>query len=384
MKIFGTTLIKATGFEEQKLLDDIKNECKVISLNKKNDAINIEVGFFDSKKAINLCKEQGFVVEILREKGIAFTAIRYLKRYGLLLGIAISLALIIYFSNIVMRIDIVGTSDTAVLHEITGILNSQGVSPGSYIPKINFTQANFNLTKLCDKIAWSSISHSGSVIKVEVALVTPKEETEDKRIPSNIVAQRDGVIVKAEVLSGILEVLVGDAVAKGDLLVSGVIERRNGVTYYYHSFGNILAEYEDEIIINQNYNLTQKSYGDTHYTKSLRIFDADFDLPRLKFKTGNYDIASDTVYLYFFGIKLPIGITTKAHTEVVYDNKLLSTEQAFYEAYRLLDNYEKNILKNEEIVARNVEEIMTEQGVQLKVRYKLIGEIGVQQEIFAK
>ncbi len=384
MKILGTTLIKATGFEEQKLVDDIKNACKVISLNKENDAIYIEVGFFDSKKAINLCEMHGFVVEILNEKGIAFTVTKYLKRYGLLLGVAISLALIIYFSNIVMRIDIVGTSDEAILHEITEILNSQGVSAGSYIPSINFSQANLNLTKLCDDIAWSSISHSGSVIKVEVALVTPKEGTTDRRIPSNIIAVRDGVIVKAEVLSGVLEVLVGDAVAKGDLLVSGIIERRNGVTYYYHSFGDILAEYEEEIVINQKYSVTNKSYGDTHYTKSLRIFDADFDLPSIKTKTGNYDTSLDTVYLYFFGIKLPIGITTKTYTEVIYDNKLLSTEQAFYEAYRLLDNYEKNILKDEEIVSRNVEEIMTEQGVQLKVKYKLIGEIGAQQEIFAK
>lgn len=384
MKILGTTLIKATGFEEQKLVDDIKNTCKVISLNKENDAIYVEIDFFDSKKAINLCEMHGFVVEILREKGIAFTVAKYLKRYGLLLGVAISLALIIYFSNIVMRIDIVGTSDEAILHEITEILNSKGVSAGSYIPSINFSQANLNLTKLCDEIAWSSISHSGSVIKVEVALVTPKEETTDRRIPSNIIAERDGVIVKAEVLSGVLEVLVGDAVAKGDLLVSGIIERRNGVTYYYHSFGDILAEYEEEIVINQKYSVTNKSYGDTHYTKSLRIFDADFDLPSIKTKTGNYDTSLDTVYLYFFGIKLPIGITTKTYTEVIYDNKLLSTEQAFYEAYRLLDNYEKNILKDEEIVSRNVEEIMTEQGVQLKVKYKLIGEIGAQQEIFAK
>ena len=50
----------------------------------------------------------------------------------------------------------------------------------------------------------------------------------------------------------------------------------------------------------------------------------------------------------------------------------------------MLDNYERNILSNEEIVSRKVEEMMTEDGVALYVAYELIGEIGVQQEIFSK
>ncbi len=384
MKIFGNVIIKATGFEENKLIEDIRNSCKVISLNKENDSLYIEISFFNVKKLISLCQKHDFVIEAIREKGIAFTAVKYIKRYGIYLGVLLSIVLMFYFSNIAMRIEINGINDEAIIHEITEILESQGISSGAYIPSINFIEANMKLTTLCDEIAWSSIAHTGSVINVNVKEITPKEDIESRRIPSNIIAKRDGIIVKAEVLSGVLDVLVGDAVAKGDLLVSGIIERRNGVTYYYHSFGTILAQYDESIEINRSYETTEKHLGDTHYVTSLQMFDADFHLPRVKTKIGNFDIESDTSYIYFFGIKLPVGITTKKYTEVTYEHEVLSTEEAFYEAYRLLDNYEKNILTDEEIVSRSVKEVMKENGVALVVDYKLIGEIGAQQEIYAK
>ena len=382
--IIGYAVIKATGFDENKFINELKNACKVISLNKIGDAIYVYLYAHQLKIALSIAQKHGFAVQIEQEKGLYFTVLRHIKRYGIYVGVLISLVLMIYFSNIAMRIEIAGTDNKEIKNDILDILESEGVSPGVYIPSVNFIEVNLRLNSLCDQIAWSSIAHTGSVIKVDVAELTPKEDRQSRRIPSNIIAKRDGVIVKAEVLSGQLEVLIGDAVAKGDMLVSGVIERRNGVTYYYHSFGKILAEYTENIQINQNYKSTKKHLGKTHYTRALRLFQADFRLPAFKTSKGNYNVISDTAYLYFFGIKLPIGVTTNKYTEISFEHDVLSTEEAFLEAYRLLDNYEKNILSSEEIISRKVEELMTENGVTLNVEYKLRGEIGAQQEIFAK
>ena len=383
-QIIGFAVIKMVGFNEYELIEDIRSNCKVICLNKEKDALYIKIYSYNIQKALSISQKHGFVAEVVHETGIYFILRRFIKRYGLYIGTLLSVILIMYFSNIAMRIEITGTNNEAVKAEILDILKQEGVSTGKYIPSMNFVKANIRLSSLCDDIAWSSIAHTGSVIKVEVTEITPKDDNESRRIPSNIIAKRDGVIVKAEVLAGQLEVLLGDAVAKGDMLVNGVIERRNGVTYYYHSLGKIMAEYDETVQIVKNYKATSKNYGKTHYVHALRIFEADFQLPGLKSKAGNFDVETDTAYLYFFGIKLPIGITTQKLTELSYDEEILSTEDAFFEAYRLLDNYEKNILSDEEIVSRNIEEVMTENGVTLFVNYKLIGEIGVQQEIFAK
>lgn len=384
MSILGSLVIKADGFEEEKLIDDVRIKCKVKSLYKQNSSLYIETSFLYAKLLKSLCSEHGFVYETISEKGIAFTIRRYLRRYGMLLGVALAILITFLFSNIAMRIEITGTQDEVLIDKIMQILESEGVSTGVYIPSVNFVKANIRLTSLCDEIAWSSIAHTGSAIKVDVAERTPKENTDSKRIPSNIIASRDGVIVKAEVLCGELEVLVGDAVAKGDLLVNGIVERRNGIAYYYHSFGSIMARFDDNIDISQPYKISIKYYGDTHYKRSIRIFDADFSIPNIKTRRGNYEVDSDTSYLYFFGIKLPFGITTEMYTEVTFEDDVLSTEEAFIMAYEKLDNYERNILANAQIVSRSVQEIMNEEGVMLRVGYTLIDEIGVQQEIYAK
>ncbi len=381
--ILGTVIIKACGFEETELAEKLRKACKVISLYKHDDAIIVKTYAVYAKSVINLCESLGFVAEITESKGIPFTAKRYIKRYGILFGAIISIAFVLYISNIVMRIEIAGTKNDEIKQEILEILEEEGIYSGKYIPSINFIKTNISLNSLCDDISWSSISHNGSVVKVIVSETSPKDDVDSKRMPSNIIASRDGVIIKAEVLSGQLDVLVGDAVSKGELLVNGIIERRNGRVYYYHSFGEILAKYTESVVITQDYESVKKVYGDSNYIRSLRFFETDVFFQKEK-SIENYDMTSDTTYLYFFGIKLPIGISTHEIKEVTYVTHKLSTEEAFMEAYRLLDNYEKNILSDEEIVSRRVEEMMNKGSVALLVDYELIGEIGIQQEIFAK
>lgn len=381
--LLGTVTISAKGFDETKLIEMIRNSCNVISLYTKSDCVYIKTYAYSAKKLQKLCGNNDFITEIVERKGITFTLSKYIKRYGILLGLIISVLFTLYFSNVVMKIEITGTEDENIKLAVLEILEEEGIYTGKYIPSINFLRANLMLNTLCDDISWSSIAHTGSVVEVIVSELTPKEEIDSRRVPSNIIASRDGVIVKAEVLSGQLDVLIGDAVSKGELLVSGIIERRNGRVYYYHSFGEILAQYSHSTVITQSYEVTSKSYGNTIYKRALRFFDNDILLPS-KSLQGNFDIKKDTAHLYFFGIKLPIGVSTYEYNEVKYTKDTLSTEEAFLEAYRLLDNYEKNIISNEEIISRSVEEVMNEDGVSLYVEYELIGEIGVQQEIFAK
>lgn len=381
--IFGTVIIKAQGFDESNLCEKIRNERKAISLYIDSGSVFIKTYAINAKYVIKECDNRGFLTEIQDCKGFPFTLNKYIRRYGVYLGVIISILFSVYFSNIVMKIEISGTNNEEIINEVLEILEEEGIYAGKYIPSINFLKANMSLYAHCDSISWSSIAHTGSVIKIVVSELSPKEETNNRRMPSNIVAARDGVIVKAEVLSGQLDVLIGDAVSKGELLVSGIVERRNGRTYYYHSLGDIYAKYSQSIVITQKYKTTSKQYVNTQYKRAIRFFNTNIAIPQNKLD-GNFDIKEDVSNLYFFGIKLPIGITTFEYNEVVYNNDILSTESAFLEAYRLLDNYEQNILSNEEIVSRKVEEMMTEDGVALYVAYELIGEIGVQQEIFSK
>ena len=92
----------------------------------------------------------------------------------------------------------------------------------------------------CDGIAWCSFNVEGSVLTVDIS--EAKDSSKDKDIiPSNIIATTDGVIISAEVAKGTRIIENGQAVRKGDLLVSGAINYGEK-TDFIQSEGTIIAE----------------------------------------------------------------------------------------------------------------------------------------------
>ena len=65
-------------------------------------------------------------------------------------------------------------------------------------------------------------------------------------------ATADGIIKKMDIVSGNSVVKVGQAVKKGDLLVSGIIETVDG-TRFVKSKGTVLATSEKEITLRENF-----------------------------------------------------------------------------------------------------------------------------------
>lgn len=381
--LFGRLSLKIESFEPQKLVDSIYKTCKVISLYTSNESIYVEIYPQSQRKLFKLLEASECVYEITRKKGICFTIGKYCKRFGLYFGVLFASIIVMILSNVAMKIEINGTEDEDLKNEIIGVLKSNGLYPGAFLPALNFMELDSVLYACSDDIAWASIGHEGSLVTVNIAESTNKQTFLSKRIPSNIIAARDGVIVNAEVLSGRLCVLLGSAVSEGELLVSGIVERTNGRAYYYHSIANIIAEYEQTFEVHQDYVCRVTSYGESVYCKAIRFFDYDISLPSFGKLSGNYSKQSNTVLLRIFGIELPFGITTDKYTEVISEVRAYTTESAFEEAYKRLETIEQSLQTDQQIVNRDIQELTDETGVTLKVTYTLRGDIGKQSEIFA-
>ena len=155
-----------------------------------------------------------------------------------------------------------------------------------------------------DKFSWASFNVQGSVLTVELKKSKNINKTKS---PTNLSAGYDGVIKKIDVKSGTSMVKVGDAVAKGDLLVSGIVENLNS-TSYVNSKGTIIAEVIESYSLFEKYE-QEKTINIKKYKSAKLLKFYDMFLPLYFYNKPKNSICK-TYYkqYYLLGEKTPIGI----------------------------------------------------------------------------
>lgn len=382
--VFGCVKLKIDGFDTNLIMDSISKCCRVIELYMENETVYAVVPIVKEREVISICERRGYSVEVIARKGVYPYIIRYHKRVGIVIGIGLCILGILFLSNIALRVRVVGANSEEAEKKIRELAAQEGIKAGAYIPSMNFLKLEARLFELSDDIAWVSIGHSGSVITINVSMPTIGVESEERRIPCNIVASRDGVIVKADVLVGEFTSLIGSAVKKGDLLVSGIVENSNGMAYYRHSIANIIAEYNQTITIEQGLYDVDISDGAVHYMKYLQFFELDIPISRNPDTGESYVSAERIETVKFFGITLPISVKTVEYTEQISKIKTYTVQEAENVLYERLKGYEEYLLSSQEIVSKNVNMEQIDGIVRLTADYTLRGDICQDSEIFIK
>lgn len=379
----GSALITIDSIDPEAFCNKLRDACRIISLSICNEQITAKVYYAELKKAVKLLDSECCVYSVRECRGVIYHLSRYSGRYGILLGVLLAIVITAYMSNIAMKIEInCEYADEKLINNVLAVLDTEGVHPGTFLPSLNCLKIEAAIFDMFDDISWVSVGSEGSKVIVNLMLAPEKADYQTKRIPSNIVATRDGVIVDAKVLAGELSVLIGDAVAENDLLVSGIVERRNDVAYYYHSIAEIIAEFEQEYLITQNYIDTTQIYGESVYKTHLKFYDyilGSDESPYENFTAETYEQP-----LKLFGIELPISICRYKLTEINEDIKVYDRDSAANEAHRKLDILENELLEQYEIIDRKIMFTYDENGVMITANYKLRGDIGRQQYIFAE
>ncbi len=379
--MLGYISIKIYGFEIQKHIKKIQSTYKVKQLYTENDAIYVTISILEKSKILNYCEKNDLIYEIIVEKGL-ITALVYVKRYGLYAGAIFFIILTFLLSNVAFDIRIVGNIAPQDESKILEILEIQGIKPGAYIPTMNFIKAENELLKQSDLVSWASIGSSGSVITVNVSTFTHKSEGVNTRIPCNIIASHDGQITKTNVLVGELCIVLGQAVKKGDILISGIAESRNGNTYYKHSMGEIVAEFTERVNFYQPYQDVEIEYSRTTYNKFLTFF--EFEIPLFTQKPNFFEYEDKEVVRHFMllGITLPIGIKTEEYREIIKTKEELSTEETKSRLLDKINTYEQNLLSQYDVIDKTIDYHITEYGIGAEVTYLLSGNIGMESPIY--
>lgn len=385
-QIKGCVKINAKGKNLYKFINELhKSETNCFAQYCKNDVFYAEVYRRDLKKITPIAEKMGIELTSFEYDTISSTAIRHRRRFGITLGIILVLTATLYFSRIVMTIEIQGNSKVSD-HAILSALEELNIKQGTPIKDINFPYCENELRLMVDGVAWAGMHITGNRVVVEVTELVEKPEMINKRMPCNVVSGHDAYITYTAVHDGQLMHKVGDYVPKGTMLISGITKDETGHVNIHHAMGKITGTYTETLTFEEDFRITEYNpTGKTSEEKHLKLFSLRIPLFFGKNKYQNFNSDESTKYLTVFGKTLPIGIVKNKITETELSETAFSEEEVSERIMEKIYLYEKNFLSEDvTVLDRTIETEKKENSLVYTVTYKLEGDIGVQKEIYVK
>ena len=273
-------------------------------------------------------------------------------RYGVLIGLFITVLFFAFSSRLVWDIRISG-NEKLKDYEIESALADLDLHIGSRLSKIDKNVVETEMLLNNKDIAWISVNRRGTVVYVEIIESENIGLTEDEGYPfSNIVADRDGVIEEITVESGVAAVKVGDVVKKGDILISGVIENERGVTFCRAS-GSVRASGVIDVSAESLAEITEKT-PKKHRLSELRVILFNFSINIFK-NYRNSDKECDIIrenrkIALFDKYRLPIRIEKAYTVEYAETSRTRSHDEMTEAAKRELDGKIYSMFKDADIL----------------------------------
>ena len=113
---------------------------------------------------------------------------------------------------------------------------------GSFKNTVDTKKIINNMRLKRNDLAWIGINIEGTNATVKVVEADKKPEIVNEEDYCNIVATKEGIIVKVNALNGTPLVKEGDTIKKGRLLIGGWLEGKYTGTRYVHANGSVYAK----------------------------------------------------------------------------------------------------------------------------------------------
>lgn len=376
----GYVVCEITGYFIEKFINMVTKKGIIIwgIRRQGKNVLKMNVKIKDFKKLRIPARSTGVRVRIRKKKGLPFILHKYRKRKGVYLGFFVFLAIIFIMSGYIWSIDIVGNENVSD-ELIMKTLNDSGFKTGILNMGINLKDTKEQVLAKVPELSWIAINIKGSKAVVEVKERIMPLEKISKDTPCNIIAKHDGIIIRADVYEGVSKVKPGYAVAKGSLLISGVLDSAVQGTRLVHAEGLVKAK--TEYILKSECPLLYKeniATGKVFYRRSLHLFNFDIKLylkDSIPYKL--YDkISYKNEVKIGEGVYLPIAVNVEKFTEKREETSELSEEEAKKRTQEDIAIKERTELEGKEITNRSLT-FKNENGViYAECVYECIEDIG--------
>lgn len=345
--------------------------------------IQLKVGIKGYLSLRKVLKRTGCKVTIVNKNGLPFFITKLKKRKMLGLGFIIFILLIFVLSSFIWSVRIKGASITDT-QNIEENLAELGVKPGAFKLDLSVSDIENNMLIRMKSLSWIKVRLVGTRAEVEVKerILPPEVVPQDK--PCNIIAKKDGIITKIVSSKGDVIVNKGDPVRKGDILVTGILQRENADSRYVHAIADVEARtwYESSAAVPLE-KLEKVRTGNICTNIYLVIGSSLIHIKNNNINYKSYDkIIKSTKLIDTDLFQLPIEIVLEEYHETTARSVTISKEEAKKEA---CDMVEKVIIdsmpKDAKILDRKININIKENVIVANALYETIEDIGIQEEI---
>lgn len=321
-----------------------------------------------------------YQIEIISRYGLAKYVYLFKKYFLFFLIVLVGYFILVLLSHLIFEVEVVH-SNQEIRELVLEELKNEGISRLKW--KVSFARqekiADNILKKHKDKIEWLEIENVGTKYIVKVEERKLNEEQEEKQ-PQDIVAKKDGMILKIEATSGTVVKKKNDYVKQGDIIITGVTKNQDtlmklvpaeGVVYaetWYRSTVEMPLQYHESFLTGEKKTVLQISF----LNRKFSLFDFH------PFKTSKDDID--------YIIKNPlipfsIQKTVKQETRVI--DEIYTREEATIKAIELAkEKLQKRLGVNDEIISEKTLKITEKESkIIVEIFFKVKEDITATQKI---
>lgn len=218
-----------------------KNNIRVKNIKKINiTTVTMDINLKDYNLLKNISKRTNTKMKIIDRRGISFFIIKTRNRKALIGGVFIFIGIIYFLSTFIWSIDIV-TEKNISPFEIRDELKNMGVVPGLSKKDIDVEKIEKKFIKNNDAIMWVRARIDGAKLKVNIIERQEPPSIEQDESICDVVAKKDGEVVRVYSSAGTAIVKKGDVVKKDDILVKGEQGKEESV-YPVHAKADVIAK----------------------------------------------------------------------------------------------------------------------------------------------
>ncbi|MCK8815926.1 sporulation protein YqfD [Natroniella sulfidigena] len=215
--IQGYIRLQIKGEDLEKFLNYlVRNDIELWNVVRIEDIIYVNIKLKDFKEIRKYVRASKCKVRIEEKEGVPFLIRRLINRRMLVVGAIILVIAIYTLSSFVFFIEIEGAT-VENKEEVKELLTELKIRPGVLKSSIDLDTLEDLILKKSPQFAWSNAYFQGTKLVIELA---EKELIETEITPSDIIADKSGIITELIVLQGTPAVEEGMTVKAGDLLIS--------------------------------------------------------------------------------------------------------------------------------------------------------------------